>query len=147
MDIEEIVNVVNLKLKQGSSTAQIEKEMKLGKDTLRKRLNRANYKYDKTLNQYILINNIHTTKSVRTPENTQVLYEKIELTEDEIKILKMIVNSYKKTNVDYVLNGEIITRSVRTYKYVLDQFSAYCKKNNLSQKDSIAIALLDFISK
>ena len=38
--IDEIVKYVNEKMKNGLSMAQIEKEMKVGKDTLRKKLNR-----------------------------------------------------------------------------------------------------------
>ena len=46
-----------------------------------------------------------------------------------------------------ILDGEIVTRSVRTYKNVLDKFVKYCKDNKLSQKDSIAIALIEFMKK
>lgn len=163
--IEDIAKVVNEKLKEGLSTAQIEKEMKVGKDTLRKKLNRANYIYNKDLKQYELISNTEITLSVITQQNTDVLHknntsatqsvitqkvkrvtqEKIELTEDEINILKIITRNYKISNRSYELEGEIVTRSVRTYKNVLEQFASYCKENNLSQKDSIALALIDFM--
>lgn len=165
IDIEDIAKVVNKKLKEGLSTAQIEKEMKVGKDTLRKKLNRANYRYNKDLKQYELIsntditlsvttqkntdvldkNNTNTTQSVITQRNTPVTQNKIELTEDEINILKIIARNYKISTRSYELEGEIVTRSVRTYKNVLEQFASYCKENNLSQKDSIALALIDFM--
>lgn len=167
MDMEDIVKLVNGKLCEGLSTAQIEKQMKLGKDTLRKRLNRSNYRYDKSLNQYKLVDNINATQGVVTPKNIDVTsccntYEtecvttqkienvtqkKIELTEEEIEILKVIASNYKKAEINYKFDGDIITRSVRTYKKVLEQFASYCKDNNLSQKDSLAIALMDFMSK
>ena len=163
--IEDIAKVVNEKLKEGLSTAQIEKEMKVGKDTLRKKLNRANYRYNKDLKQYELVSNTEVTVSVITQQNTDVLHknntsatqsvitqkvksvtqEKIELTEEEINILKIITRNYKISNRSYELEGEIVTRSVRTYKNVLEQFASYCKENNLSQKDSIALALIDFM--
>ncbi|MGL6107303.1 hypothetical protein [Romboutsia sp.] len=163
--IEDIAKVVNEKLKEGLSTAQIEKEMKVGKDTLRKKLNRANYRYNKDLKQYELVSNTEVTLSVITQQNTDVLHknntsatqsvitqkvksvtqEKIELTEEEINILKIITRNYKISNRSYELEGEIVTRSVRTYKNVLGQFASYCKENNLSQKDSIALALIDFM--
>ncbi|MGL6107746.1 hypothetical protein [Romboutsia sp.] len=165
IDIEDIAKVVNKKLKEGLSTAQIEKEMKVGKDTLRKKLNRANYRYNKDLKQYELIsntditlsvtkqkntdvldkNNTNTTQSVITQRNTPVTQNKIELTEDEINILKIIARNYKISTRSYELEGEIVARSVRTYKNVLEQFASYCKENNLSQKDSIALALIDFM--
>lgn len=53
LDIKELVDLVNQKLSTGMSTVAIEKEMGLGKDTLRKKLNRSNYKYHKELKQYI----------------------------------------------------------------------------------------------
>ncbi|WP_251862412.1 hypothetical protein [Clostridium sp. Marseille-Q2269] len=48
---------------------------------------------------------------------------------------------------NYDLKGEICSRSFKTYKYVLDGFKEFCKKRNESQKDLIAIALLEFIKK
>lgn len=165
IDIEDIAKVVNKRLKEGLSTAQIEKEMKVGKDTLRKKLNRANYRYNKDLKQYELISNIDVTPNVITKNNTNVLHKdntnitssvitennkqvtqtKMELTEDEINILKIIARNYKTINRSYELEGEIVTRSVRTYKNVLENFSSYCKENNISQKESIALALIDFM--
>lgn len=174
MEMQDIVKVVNGKLKDGLSTAQIEKQMKLGKDTLRKRLNRANYRYNKDLNQYILTDNTPITDNVITLKNTpathsnntyvtgnvitrnvtevtqevkEVTQQKAELTEDEIKILKIIASNYKKAESNYNFDGDVITRSIRTYKNVLEQFATYCKDNNLSQKESIAIALMDFMAK
>jgi|GEM_PF-3869538 len=73
--------------------------MKLGKDTLRKRLNRANYRYNKDLKQYELdINtctthnpNTKVTQSVITQKNTDITLKKVEFTEEEIITLKDIV--------------------------------------------------------
>lgn len=55
MEILDLVDYVNKKLTEGFSTAKIEKEMQLGKDTLRKKLNRAGYKFNKDLKQYIKV--------------------------------------------------------------------------------------------
>lgn len=167
IDITDIVTVVNKRLQEGASTAQIEKDMKLGKDTLRKRLNRANYKYNGQSRQYELRSGIGETQSVITPSttnitqkgntkaiqsvitstNTNITNEELSFTEDEIKVLKSIAKNYRKTNRSYELNGVIVTRSVRTYKKVLTDFSNFCKENNLSQKDSLALALMDFMVK
>lgn len=166
IDIEDIAKVVNKRLREGLSTGQIEKEMKVGKDTLRKKLNRANYRYNKDLKQYELISNTDVTSNVITSNNIDVLHKnntnrtssvitenikpvtqtKVELTEDEINILKIIARNYKIINRSYELEGEVVTRSVRTYKNVLEQFALYCKGNNISQKESIALALIDFMS-
>lgn len=165
IEVKDIVKVVNEKLKEGLSTVQIEKEMKVGKDTLRKKLNRGNYRYNKELKQYELISNTNmgqgvitqkniditkseknnVTDSVITLSNKDITLSKTELTEEEINILKIIARNYKLIDRKIELEGEVITRSIRTYKNVLDVFASYCKKNNISQKDSIALALIDFM--
>ena len=48
---------------------------------------------------------------------------------------------------NYDLKGEIGSRSFKTYKYVLDDFKKFCKDRNESQKDLIAMALLEFMKK
>lgn len=173
--IDEIVKYVNEKMKNGLSMAQIEKEMKVGKDTLRKKLNRNNFKYDKNLKKYVYVtsethsnipkkeiekkliennNNRDITRSItkkETKENSNSIKNNVPeghlFTEEEITILKNIIKNYKLCTTDVVLDGEIVTRSVRTYKNVLDRFAQYCKDNKLSQKDSIAIALIDFMKR
>lgn len=173
--IDEIVKYVNEKMKNGLSMAQIEKEMKVGKDTLRKKLNRNNFKYDKNLKKYVYVtsethsntlkkeiekkliennNNIDITRSItkkETKKNSNSIKNNVPeghlFTEEEITILKNIIKNYKLCTTDVVLDGEIVTRSVRTYKNVLDRFAQYCKDNKLSQKDSIAIALIDFMKR
>jgi len=173
--IDEIVKYVNEKMRNGLSMAQIEREMKVGKDTLRKKLNRNNFKYDKNLKKYISVinethsntlkkeiekklikntNNVDVTQDVTKKEvkenskgiKNNVLEEHL-FTEEEITILKNIIKNYKLCTTDIVLDGEVVTRSVRTYKNVLDKFAQYCKENKLSQKDFIAIALIDFMKK
>lgn len=174
IQIEEIVKYVNEKMKKGLSMVQIEKEMKVGKDTLRKKLNRSNFKYDKNLKQYIYVtnetqsntNNINRSNSIESFKKRDITQSVISqktiekrnnniknipeghiFTEEEIIILKSVIKTYKLNDTNIVLDGEIVTRSVRTYKNVLNRFSEYCKKNRLSQKDSIAIALIEFMEK
>ncbi|MBS6503721.1 MAG: hypothetical protein KH415_19265 [Clostridium sp.] len=173
--IDEIVKYVNEKIKNGLSMAQIEKEMKVGKDTLRKKLNRNNFKYDKNLKKYIYVTNETYSNILKKDANkkpinnldnkniTQSVTEKEDketnkdikksvpqgylFDEEEIAILKNIIKNYKLSTTNMILDGEIVTRSVRTYKNVLDKFVKYCKDNKLSQKDSIAIALIEFMKK
>lgn len=53
MNMNETAVYVNDKLKEGSSITKVERELNYGKDTLRKKLNRAGYQYDKTLKRFI----------------------------------------------------------------------------------------------
>lgn len=159
--IDELLDYVNEKLKIGLNVGQIEKEMKVGKDSIRKKLNKNGYKFDNNKRQYIKIkennnnnnNNeipgVKKTKQeiIKSNNKMKSVPEEHFLTQEEIKILKIIAKNYNKMNIDYNLEGEIKARSFKTYKNVVDKFVAYCKENKLCQKDCIAIALLDFMNK
>lgn len=158
--IDELLDYVNEKLKIGLNVGQIEKEMKVGKDSIRKKLNKNGYKFDNNKRQYIKIkenNNNNTNEILGIKKTKQEIIKsnnKIKsvpeehfLTQEEIKILKVIAKNYNKTNTEYKLEGEIKARSFKTYKSVVDKFVVYCKENKLCQKDCIAIALLDFMNK
>ena len=157
INIDEIVKYVNKKLKIGLNVGQIEKEMKVGKDSIRKKLNKNGYKFDNNKRQYIKIkennnNEIPSVKKtkqeiIKSNDKTKGVPEEHFLTQEEIKILKVIAKNYNKTNTEYKLEGEIKARSFKTYKSVVDKFVVYCKENKLCQKDCIAIALLDFMNK
>ena len=67
MDMDETVIYVNKRLKEGYSIAKVERELKYGKDTLRKKLNRANYFFNKEQNQFI-ITNTNVTQSITQTE-------------------------------------------------------------------------------
>lgn len=158
--IDELLDYVNEKLKIGLNVGQIEKEMKVGKDSIRKKLNKNGYKFDNNKRQYIKIkeNNNNNTNEIlgikktkqeiiKSNNKTKSVPEEHFLTQEEIKILKVIAKNYNKTNTEYKLEGEIKARSFKTYKSVVDKFVVYCKENKLCQKDCIAIALLDFMNK
>lgn len=74
-NIDELVVYVNTELKNGLSTASIEKKLNVGKDTIRKKLNRANYRYNKELNQYI------------TQDNTGIIKDETQITQDNTKYI------------------------------------------------------------
>ncbi|MCB2313244.1 hypothetical protein LGL55_18445 [Clostridium tagluense] len=46
-----------------------------------------------------------------------------------------------------MLKGEVINRSVKTYKIALDEFVEFCKEQKETQKDLIALALVEFVNK
>lgn len=147
-DIEQLLNYVNENIKNGGSVAQAERDLGFGKDTLRKRLNRANYRYDRSLKQFVLQDNTHVTHRIKenvTHDNTNITQY---FSNEEIDILKSIVRNYKNLRIEKVeLKGKIVTRSFRTYEKVVDKFVKYCSDNNFVQKDAIAQAMLDFMDK
>jgi hypothetical protein len=96
--MEETSIYVNNKLKEGYSIAKVERELNFGKDTLRKKLNRANYKYNKTLNQFILDDNTNITQYITHAEKD--ILEKPKSNENEIN-----------TDIGYTENN-VITNSI-----------------------------------
>ena len=90
MNMEETSIYVNDKLKKGYSIIRVERELNYGKDTLRKKLNRAGYQYDKALKKFIFDANTvithditHTEKSVITNSITHnTTHSKIGITND-----------------------------------------------------------------
>ena len=168
MDNKEInlAEEVNQYLSEGLSISGIEKIKGFGKDTLRKKLRKLNYKYDRKQKLYILDsgNNTKTTDNIKNKviNNTNNIKNNTNnknesrraitiFSENEIKTLKEMIKNYedKKTeieNVDYE-NSKVVVRSFRSYEKILDTFASFCKKNELNQKDAIATALADFMKK
>lgn len=168
MEILDLVDYVNTKLKEGFSTSKIEKEMNLGKDTLRKKLNRAGYKFSKDLKQYIKIDDItqnntisynkekdvyNKEKDYATTGDTEIMDIKFnkkkceeKLINEEINFIKMLYKQHQQQkNLNNTEIEEIIVRSIRVDKKSMDSFADFCKKNNLNQAKAISKALLDFI--
>lgn len=162
MDNKEInlVDEVNNKLMQGKSITEIEKEFEFGKDTLRKKMRKLNYKYDRKQKLYVkdttdntknkVINNTHNIKNNANNKNENNRAITI-FNENEIKTLKEMIKIYENKkieieNLDYE-NSKVVVRSFRSYEIILDTFASFCKQNELNQKDAIATALSDFMKK
>lgn len=77
-------------------------------------------------------------------EQLNILFEKIKLKEEREK---NIIQLPKIDLEQYELKGEVDSRSFKTYKHVLDKFKEFCKKRNETQKDLLAVALLEFMNK
>ena len=156
---------VNQYLSEGLSISEIEKIKGFGKDTLRKKLRKLNYKFDRKQKLYVYTeNNIKTTDNIKNKviNNTNNIKNNTNnkneskraitiFSENEIKTLKEMIKNYedKKTeieNVDYE-NSKVVVRSFRSYEKILDTFASFCKQNELNQKDAIATALSDFMKK
>ena len=87
MEILDLVAYVNTKLKEGFSTAKVEKDLNLGKDTLRKKLNRAGYKYNKNSKQYIQENFVTQDNLVSYNKEKDVYNTKEDIKKMEIQKL------------------------------------------------------------
>lgn len=94
-----------------------------------------------------------------TPSNT---IDIIKLLEEQLPEVLEIVKEYNKNKIyknkeseikkdliidQELLTGESITRSFKTYKKVLDDFSYFCKDRKETQKDLLAMALIEFMER
>ena len=155
-----LVEEVNKYLGEGKTISEIEMIKGFGKDTLRKKLRKLNYKFDRKQKLYVLditdntktnvINNTNNVKTNIKNKNESKRATTI-FSENEIKILKEMIKIYEHKNksidnLDYK-SSPVVVRSFRSYEKILDTFASFCKKNELNQKDAIATALVDFMKK
>ncbi|WP_154698206.1 hypothetical protein [Clostridium botulinum] len=168
-NMTELIPYVNSELKKGLSIVKVEKNLGFGKDTLRRKIIRQGYTYDKKIHRFIIDNNNSQNITKDKPNNSNpsnnlthhITHEDLNskservLTNEDFQILFKMIDLYKyktsNSNDKEILidrkNEDITTRSFRSYKKVFDLFSAYCTDNKLNQKDAIADALISFISK
>lgn len=159
MDIEKI----NEMLLTGLSLAATEKELGYGKDTLRKKLNRAGYHFNKKTRQYVhdekeieltleapAIRKVHpvTKKNITDVVTPSYPQQESHFSLNEIEILHKIIKEYQiRESIQFVggePNGTLVNRNIRVYKEQYDTFSTWCKANNLTQASALykAIELL-----
>lgn len=78
-----------------------------------------------------------------------------EFSEEDLSILKEIIAAYKDNNnmdaknTELAINyeDELVTKTIRTYKNVLEEFDNYCKKNRQKKAVIIAEALSEYLMK
>ncbi|EHK2346900.1 hypothetical protein KCK39_002909 [Clostridium perfringens] len=138
------VDSVNLKKESESNT----KECKLNcnvKEDRSKKVTPSNNK--------ITLSNTKVTPKEKNDKDT---IDIIKILEEQLPEVLELVKEYKKNNFteknilnleNEKLSGESITRSFKTYKKVLDDFSLFCKNRKESQKDLLAIALIEFMER
>lgn len=67
---------------------------------------------------------------------------------EEIMFIKTLYKQHKSVEcINDTKQGEIINRSVRVDKDVIENFAKFCKKNNLKQTNALTVALTDFMNK
>lgn len=159
MDIKDQVEFVNEKLKNGSSITKIEKELKLGKDTLRKRLNKQGYRYNKDLKKFEFNSDIQQTKQQsNTPTKTQTNKETStnkdqqkyseQLTLEEIKFLKSWIMNKKKLDQEEdkkILSDEFKATTLEIEVNLYKKLEEYCYENKETKKAIINKALLSYL--
>ena len=144
-NIEELLSIVNSQLKEGSSIATIERELDFGKDTLRRKLNRAGYKYSKERKRFLFDDELSkkfnsytkTNKNTENPtvntkaatenvapkeaehiDNTEITQEnKRALTDEDFEILLRMIDDYKLKEKSETLRYEKDDNTVITRSF------------------------------
>lgn len=143
LNIPDIIIHVNDKLRNGYSIAKIERELGFGKDTLRKKLNRSNYWYDKTSGQFIFKDNTDTTQNIthtaKDEANTIKRHtEDVVITHD---------TTHKITHDNTTKNTSSENNNYKTQNITLSEKSPITQPNNTElthQKSQRAITDEDF---
>lgn len=148
---------INTLLATGLSITKVEQQLGYGKDTLRKKLNRMGYKFNKEIKQYeytgedkpeqLSVTKVVTSKPtlVQTTSVTDVVkhsYTELFM-ESEIEILKRMIKEYQaRERIQSTENrGTLKNRNIRVYGEQYDQFAEWCKQNNLTQADALYKAI------
>lgn len=162
IDITQLVTQVNTVLKEGATgLADAERQLGYGKDSIRQRLKRNGYIYNKQLNEVVLQDNTNTTQSKERVINNKDTYNPVSsssiepkeqeiFTKEEILFLKELYTKHKlatqlTTQGVTQENEELITRSIRIDKTTINSFAQYCKDKNIKQSTALKIALKNFM--
>lgn len=160
LDINKLLEYVNSQMSNGLSVAQVERQMKVGKDTIRKKLNRAGFHFQD--NQFVkdgqapkIIEHKEEIKPKEVKEIKEI--NKNDYVSDLYKykdILIEIAKNYKKSNkIKLDLNTipemseEVLTRQMRVHKNALESFDDFCKQYpNISKQTLLSWAILEFLN-
>ncbi|WP_297638789.1 hypothetical protein [uncultured Clostridium sp.] len=153
MDIKEQIRYVNEELKKGLSITKIEKNLKLGKDTLRKRLNKQGYNYDKMQKQFIeSAINKNIDKDIKQQESIKINIDKMSnlecFTQEEIEILKQIAKDKSVINsneLKKLMSEDYKTTTLEIEINLGKMLEKYCYENKLTKKTVINQALLTYL--
>lgn len=108
------------------------------------------YKDGKINNDLIIEQEEESNKKIEKYNSNIIgeLKEEIKQLVDMIGLYKNNYNLVKEIIINEdKLSGEVMVRSFKTYKKVLDDFSYFCKDRKETQKDLLAMALIEFMEK
>ena len=89
---------------------------------------------------------INATTKCLEKNVTGVTQEVISLTQDDVIFLKKLIQRIE-SNKDFKSNGDVIVRSIRVDKEIMNKFVTYCEEMGLKQTQAINRALLEFMNK
>lgn len=147
---------MNELIETGDKVSAAEKKLGFGDGQARKKLSKAGYKFDRSVNKYVLKDNTitgsnavmhHQEQSPRQNQKEAVVYKQA-FTEEQVDILQQMISEYIvrqeiQANAE-IDKGKTINRNVRVYEKQFEVFANWCKVNNVTQADALykAISLL-----
>ena len=163
LELEQQVEYINSLLKTTSLT-KASASIGIERKTLSGQFERAGYKLDKNIKQYIRINNTTNEKAQKlnnkalsgsnSSNNSNSLEARVNSLEKQIEAIKAMLETNKNNIIATtelnikVFEGEKVARSYKVDKEVQEQFKAFCKaQSEYTVGDILANAMLEFMNK
>lgn len=163
MDNIDLINRINIKLKEGHTVTRIREDLGFGEKALQKLIKSSGYKYNPKLKQYIPIENNNeivvldnTTSSLPKKqikildylgENFDVLIEFMEKYKATTQTTTESTTSY--ITIDLVDDKHLTPKpkSIRINEFVYRDWQKFCDKQHYSKMDLISMALKEYMEK
>ena len=160
LELEQQVEYINSLLKTTSLT-KASASIGIARKTLSGQFERAGYKLDKNIKQYIRINNNTNEKAQKlnnkalsgsnSSNNSNSLEARVNSLEKQIEGIMAMLETNKNNTTELnikVFEGEKVARSYKVNIEVQKQFKAFCKAHSEYEVgDILANAMLEFMNK
>ena len=160
LELEQQVEYINSLLKTTSLT-KASASIGIARKTLSGQFERAGYKLDKNIKQYIRINNTTNEKAQKlnnkalsggnSSNNSNSLEARVNSLEKQIEGIMAMLETNKNNTTELnikVFEGEKVARSYKVNIEVQKQFKAFCKAHSEYEVgDILATAMLEFMNK
>ena len=160
LELEQQVEYINSLLKTTSLT-KASASIGIARKTLSGQFERAGYKLDKNIKQYIRINNTTNEKAQKlnnkalsgsnSSNNSNSLEARVNSLEKQIEGIMAMLETNKNNTTELnikVFEGEKVARSYKVNIEVQKQFKAFCKAHSEYEVgDILANAMVEFMNK
>lgn len=163
MDNMELINRINIKLKEGHTVIRIREDLGIGEKALQKIVKSSGYKYNPKLKQYTPIENknemvvLDNTTSSLPKEQVKILDylgENFDLLVEFMEKYKATTQTTTESTTSYItidlvddkhLNPK--PKSIRINEFIYRDWQKFCDKQHYSKMDLISMALKEYMEK
>lgn len=163
MDNIELINSINIKLKEGHTVIRIREDLGIGEKALQKIVKSSGYKYNPKLKQYTPIENknemvvLDNTTSSLPKEQVKILDylgENFDLLVEFMEKYKSTTQTTTESTTSYItidlvddkhLNPK--PKSIRINEFIYRDWQKFCDKQHYSKMDLISMALKEYMEK